>query len=127
MLPLAVLMNRDIKKIEPDATLRRASEIMREWAIGCLLVYERDAYVGIVSEADLVRRGMAMGLDPNRSKIREVMTAPILTIDVNQTAIQANELMAAKGTRHLAVTENRKIVGMISVRDLLIFFKNKFI
>jgi CBS domain-containing protein len=127
MLPLAVLMNRDIKKISPEATLREASEIMLDSKIGSLLVFEKDAYIGVVSETDLVQRGMAMGLDPTRTCVRDTMSTPVITIDVNQTAIEANELMSTKGTRHLAVTEHGKIVGMLSVRDLLIFFKNRFI
>ncbi len=127
MLPLAVLMNRDIKKVEPTVTLRQASEKMRDWRIGSLLVSEGGATIGIVSETDLVRKGMALGLDPTRTTVRETMSAPILTIDINQTAFEANELMSVNGIRHLAVTEHGKIVGVLSVRDVLIFFKNRFI
>ena len=54
------------------------------------------------------------------------MTRPIITIDVKQTADDANALMSEKAIRHLAVTENNRIVGVLSVRDLLIYFKNRF-
>ncbi|HTP42507.1 MAG TPA: CBS domain-containing protein, partial [Nitrospiria bacterium] len=58
--------------------------------------------------------------------VESVMTRPIIMIDVRQTAEDANALMSEKAIRHLAVTENNRIVGILSVRDLLIYFKNRF-
>ncbi len=126
MLPIRILMNREIKSIAPDATLLEASRRMRDERIGSLLVRRGEDYVGIISESDLVRRGLAEGQDPTRATVESIMNRPIITIDVRKTAEDANALMSERAIRHLAVTENDRIIGVLSVRDLLIYFKNRF-
>jgi len=125
MTPLALLMNRDIKDISPKASLREAAQIMRDQRIGSLLVGKDGDKVGFLSETDLVRKGIAEGLDPEKTPIEAIMSRPIITIDIDETAREANDLMANKGIRHLAITDRGKIVGIISVRDLVICYKNR--
>src|SRR6185503_5041775 len=120
-----VMMNRDIKKISPDAKIRELAQLMRDKKIGSALVEQANDYIGIVSEADLVRKGLAEGLNPDQATVRQVMSSPIITIDINRTVADANDLMAKRGIRHLPITELGKIVGIISVRDLVICYKNK--
>jgi CBS domain-containing protein len=122
--PLAVMMTRSVKTISPDATLCDAAKDMRDMRLGALLVEENGSYVGIISETDLVRKGMAPAKDPGVEKVRAVMSSPILSIDVERTASDASDMMSEKAIRHLAVTEGGKIVGIISVRDLLRYYKN---
>jgi signal-transduction protein with cAMP-binding, CBS, and nucleotidyltransferase domain len=126
MIPLAVLMSKGIKKVREDATLFEASKIMRDMKIGSLLIEREHEFVGIVSETDLVRRAIAEGVDLTKTKVSSVMSSPIITIDINKSGMEANELMSDRNIRHLAVTEHGEIVGIISVRDLLIYFKNRF-
>jgi len=126
VLPIRLLMNREIKSVAPDVTLLDAARRMRDEHVGSLLVRRGDDYVGILSESDLVRRGMAEERNPSAVTVESVMTNPIITIDIKQTADDANALMSEKAIRHLAVTENNRIVGVLSVRDLLIYFKNRF-
>ena len=126
MMPLAVMMNRDIKKISPEAKIRELAQLMRDKRIGSALVGQADDYIGIVSETDLVRKGLAEGLNPDEATVRQVMSSPIITIDIGRTVADANDLMAKRGIRHLPITELGKIVGIISVRDLVICYKNKF-
>lgn len=125
MTPLALLMNREIKEISPEATLREAAKQMRDRRVGSLLVGEGKEKIGIISEGDLVRLGMAAGLDPDKSKVVSIMSSPIISIDMSETAKDANDLMADKGVRHLVVTDREKIVGIISIRDLVVCFKNR--
>lgn len=122
--PLAVMMRRQIRTISPDATLAEAAGLMREAKVGAVLVHAGGSYLGVVSEADLVRKAMALGLDPARTEVRAVMSSPVITIEVDRSAHEASDLMAEKGIRHLAITQDGAIVGMISVRDLLRYFKN---
>jgi CBS domain-containing protein len=126
MLPIRLLMNREVRSVAPDVTLLDAARRMRDDRVGSLLVRRGDDYVGILSESDLVRRGMAEERNLSTTTVESVMTKPIITIDVKQTADDANALMSEKAIRHLAVTENNKIIGVLSVRDLLIYFKNRF-
>lgn len=122
--PLAVMMSRNIRTISPDATLAEAAGLMRDKKVGALLVYDQGAYVGVVSETDLVRKAMAGGLDPARVHVRTVMSSPVITIESNRSAHEASDLMADKGIRHLGITQDGQIVGIISVRGLLRYFKN---
>ncbi|MEO5656555.1 MAG: CBS domain-containing protein [Nitrospiria bacterium] len=126
MLPLAVLMNRNLRTIPREASVRDAARLMREWRIGSLLVEHEGDYVGIVSETDVVRRGVAEGLDVDRVAVHLVMSSPIITLDISRSAVDANAVMSERAIRHLAITEDGRIVGVLSVRDLLVYFKNQF-
>jgi len=119
-------MHREVKSVPAGATLLDASRQMRDQRVGSLLVRQGDAFIGILSESDLVRRGIADGRDLSAATVESIMTKPIITIDVKKTAEDANALMSEKAIRHLAVTENDQIIGILSVRDLLIYFKNRF-
>lgn len=122
--PLAVMMSQDIRVIEPDAFLVDAAVMMRDTRVGALLVGTPGSYIGVVSESDLVRRAMADGLNPKEEPVRRIMSSPLITIEMDRSAHEASDLMAEKGIRHLAVTQDGLIVGIISVRDLLRYFKN---
>ena len=88
------------------------------------LVQEAGRYSGIVSESDLVRKGMAEACQAQETSVRAVMSSPLLSIEITSSAHEASEKMAEHGIRHLAIAEEGQIVGMISVRDLLRYFKN---
>jgi len=122
--PLAVMMNKNMRTIQTEGTLLEAARLMRELQVGALLVEENGHLVGVVSETDLVRKAMAEGRDVGQEKVRTIMSSPIITIDIERPASDASDLMSEKGIRHLAVTDAGKIVGVISVRDLLRYYKN---
>jgi signal-transduction protein with cAMP-binding, CBS, and nucleotidyltransferase domain len=126
MLPLAVLMTRDIKAVDRDASVRDAARLMRDKGVGSLLVESRGQYIGIISETDVVRRGVAEGLDIDHEPVHRVMSSPIITLDIKKSAVEANALMSERSIRHLVITEEGKMVGVLSVRDLLVYFKNQF-
>jgi CBS domain-containing protein len=117
--PLSILVHRDILKIGSDASLERGAQVMAGRKVGSLLVTEGGEYVGIVTETDLVRKAMGYGLDPTRIVLGTLMNTPIIDIDINRSLADANSLMASKRIRHLAVTEKKEIIGIISVRDLI--------
>jgi len=122
--PLAVMMNRTIRTIPKDATLLDAAALMREVRVGALMVEDGGSLVGIVSETDLVRKGIAESRDFRGEKVQAIMSSPIITIEIDRPTSDASDLMSEKGIRHLAVTDGGKIVGVISVRDLLRYYKN---
>lgn len=122
--PLAVMMRPVSKTVGPDDSLLTAAQHMRDGRVGALLVIEQERFIGVVSEADLVRKAMANGFHAGQVLVRSVMSTPVVTIDISRSAHDASDLMAERGIRHLAVSEEGAIVGMISVRDLLRYFKN---
>ena len=122
---IADFMTTSVISIGPDSTVQETAKFMHEKNIGSLLVKENDEYIGIVTETDLTRKVLGGGLDPKTIKVTAVMTAqPIITLDCHQPLTEANAFMAKKKVRHLPITENGKIVGMISVKDLVAFFAN---
>ena len=122
--PLAVMMRQNIQSIGPEAALAEAARKMRSSRVGALWVWDGGAYVGVVTEADLVRKAMAEGLDPLQEKVRRIMSSPVITIEIDRSAHEASDLMAEQAVRHLAVSQDNTIVGILSVRDLLRYFKN---
>src|SRR3982751_1120499 len=84
--PLAVMMNRSIRTIRPEATLVEAATLMCNARVGAALVLSEGGYVGVVSEADLVRKAMAYGKDPSVTPVRAVMSSPLITIEIDRSA-----------------------------------------
>lgn len=117
--PLSVLMHQALKTMTSERTVLEAAQTMAEKRIGSLLVMEAGEMVGIVTETDLVRKGMASHLPAGSTKVGTVMNYPLIQIDINRTVRDASRLMAEERIRHLAVTEENKVVGMVSVRDLV--------
>lgn len=117
--PLSVLMRTVLETVGSEETVAAAAKRMAEKRIGSLFVIEAGEMVGIVTESDLVRKGIACRLDGHTVRVGSLMNSPLLDIDINRTIRDASDLMAKKRVRHLAVTENAKIVGVLSIRDLV--------
>lgn len=113
-----------IRKVERDTSIKSAAEQLRDFNIGSLFIVKGGEIIGIFTDTDVVRRCVAGGLDPVRATVEQVMSAPVLMIDENKTLLDANDLMAKSHVRHLGVSRNGKLVGMISVRDLVVFLTN---
>jgi signal-transduction protein with cAMP-binding, CBS, and nucleotidyltransferase domain len=109
--------------VERDTSAQAAARIMRD-RIGSLFVTNQKDIIGILTDTDMMRRVVASGSDPNKTTVEQIMSAPILTIEENKTLLDANDLMAQAHVRHLGVTRDGKLVGMISVRDLVVFLTN---
>ena len=116
---LRVLMQTTMETIASERTVLEATQTMAEKRIGSLLLLEAGDMVGIVTETDVVRKVIAAGLPARSTSVGAVMNAPLIQIDINDTARDASRLMAEKRIRHLAVTEDNKVVGLLSVRDLV--------
>ncbi len=122
---IAHLMNRKPKTISHDASICDAAEQMQRLRIGSLLVERDSELVGIVTDTDIVRKAVAKRLDQSREPIDTVMSNPVITLDQNRSPEDAFDLMGERGVRHLAVTDRGNIVGILSVRDLLLYFKKQ--
>ena len=107
--------------VERDTNAQTAARIMRDRGIGSLFVTNGKEIVGILTDTDMVRRVVAAGADTHKTTVEQIMSAPILTIEESKTVLDANDLMAQTHIRHLGVTQDGKLVGMISVRDLVVF------
>ncbi len=110
--------------VERDTDAQTAARIMRDRYIVSLLVTNEKKIVGILTDTDMVRRLVATGAETAKTTVEQIMSAPIITIEEGKTLLDANDLMAQKHLRHLGVTRDGKLVGLISVRDLVGFLTN---
>ncbi|MBA5866147.1 MAG: CBS domain-containing protein [Nitrospira sp. CR1.3] len=110
--------------VERDTDAQMAARIMRDRGIGSLFVTNGKEIIGILTDTDMVRRVVAAGADTHKTTVEQIMSAPIMTIEESKTLLDANDLMAQSHLRHLGVTRDGKLVGMISVRDLVVFLTN---
>ncbi len=113
-----------IRTADRDTPIKIGAEQLRDHNIGSLFVTKGTEIIGILTDTDVVRRCVAAGVDPNKGTVEQIMSAPIVMIDENKTLLDANDLMAQSHVRHLGVSRNSKLVGMISVRDLVVFLTN---
>ena len=105
--------------IAPGRTITDAARIMETAAVGSLAVVDGDDLVGIVTDRDLVRRGMAMGLSPE-ARVDGVMSTPVVTIDAEADLHGAFTLFRTHAVRRLAVVRDGRFVGVITEDDLLV-------
>jgi CBS domain-containing protein len=109
----------EVWTIHPDASVREALEIMAEKRIGALLVVEGDVPVGVFSERDLARRIIRAKEAPLDQPLKRFMTSPVITVTPLQSAEECMGLMTNKHVRHLPVMENNRLIGLISIGDVV--------
>ena len=126
MVPVKTFMIPADKIIGVDRAIsvRQAAKIMKDTGIGSVFVEWDKVVIGIVTDTDICRRVVGMGLDADLTPVVHIMTAPVIKIDENKTIREANAMMAREHIRHLGVTRAGKLVGMISVRDMVRFVSN---
>ena len=109
----------DVFTVAPDATVFEALNLMAEHNIGALLVMTGEEINGIVSERDCIRKVDVMGRNAKETRIREIMTSNVITVDADQPLEECMGLMIDKNIRHLPVCEGKQLLGLLSVRDVL--------
>lgn len=107
-----------------DTDSQTAARIMRDRGIGSLFVTNDREIIGIITDTDMMRRVVAAGAEATKTTVEQIMSAPIVTIEENKTLLDANDLMAQSHLRHLGVSRDGQLVGVISVRDLVVFLTN---
>ena len=123
MSTVSRIMTKRPKTVGPGTSIVSAAKTMRAARVGSLFVKKGKQLVGIVTDTDIVRRAIATGKPLGKLTVEKIMTTPICTIEGNQPVDDAQDMMGDLGVRHLGVTSNGEIVGVISVRDLLMHYK----
>jgi CBS domain-containing protein len=108
-----------IWSIDPDTLVFDALKVMAAKNIGALLVMKENSLTGIFSERDYARKVALKGESSHKIKIREIMTSDVISVNPEQSIEECMELMTSKHIRHLPVIENRKLVGLISIGDVV--------
>lgn len=110
---------QDIFTISPEATVLEAIKIMADKGIGALVVADGEKVVGILSERDYTRKVTLMERSSYSTTVAEIMTSKVLTVSLNNTVEECLQLMTDRHLRHLPVLDNEKLVGFISIGDLV--------
>jgi len=111
-------MNSPVLTTNPDSFVQGEVQYMYEKNVGALLVTENDKFVGIITKKDWIHKVLIIDEDPNNIRVSSIMTAPIITADVDEPLSRASEIMEEHQIRHIAVTDQEKIIGILSIKDL---------
>jgi CBS domain-containing protein len=114
-----IIEDQVLTVIDPSLTVRNAARKMVEKNIGAVAVVESGKLAGIFSERDLMTRVVAKGLDPDGTRVDDVMSKDLVIADPSDDLDHALQKMYSIHARHLPVVQNGKLVGMVSIRDLL--------
>lgn len=109
----------DVWSIGPDETILIAIQLMASHEIGALLVMDNDKLVGIVTERDYTRKVALEDRSSKKSLVREIMSHKVLCARPEQTVQECMALMTDKRARHLPVVDHKKVIGIISIGDLV--------
>jgi len=108
-----------IHSIAPDAPVLEAIRQMAEYGIGALLVMQGERLAGIVSERDYARKVILRGRSSNDTPVSQIMTADVITVEPALTAQSCMQIMTEKRVRHLPVVDGGRVVGVLSIGDLV--------
>ena len=111
------IMNKSVTMIDKSYSLQQVAVSMKKSNIGCMIITDKTEPVGIVTERDFV--DVAANGNPLFTRVGEVMSSPLITIDFEQTVWEASETMKEKGIHKLPVTQNKRIVGIITTTDIV--------
>ena len=109
---------RPIVSLDKNKSARDGGQKMLELKIGSVVVSDGGKFVGIVTERDLLEKVIAPGKDPGRVTLGDMMSSPLITIEAKQGLGEATSLMLQKKVRRLIATENGKMIGIFTQRDL---------
>src|SRR5579864_7882489 len=110
---------QEIWSIAPDASVLDAVASMSEKHIGALVVLSAGRLVGIITERDYARKVILKGRQSRETKVLEIMSAPVMSVTPEQTIGECMQIMTARQIRHLPVLDDDRVVGIVSIGDLV--------
>lgn len=122
MANVAQLLGRKpqgLYSVAPEAPVLEAIRLMAEHSIGALLVMQGDKLAGIVSERDYARKVILKGRSSSDTSVQQIMTADVLTVETSFSVQQCMQIMTDQRVRHLPVVEAGRVLGMLSIGDLV--------
>ena len=121
--------DRAVYTIEPTASVVDAVKLMAEKNIGALVVVEHERIIGIVTERDYARKVILVARSPKETPLRDIMATPVMVVPPQRTSEECMALMTEHRLRHLPVLDGDRLIGLVSIGDLVkdILSEQKFI
>jgi CBS domain-containing protein len=110
---------RSVFAVEPEVPVLMALKRMAEYQVGALLVMRNEQLVGIISERDYARKVILHGRSSSDTPVSQIMSAQVITVDPYETVQECMETMTAHRLRHLPVVERDRVIGVVSIGDLV--------
>ena len=114
-------MTEDIVTIDADALVRKAVDVMNKNEIGCLIVTRNAKAIGIITERDMLTRVLGMSRNPERTKVSEIMTSPLVVADPGMDLEEAARLMFKMKVKKLPVVSEGNLLGLVTLTDIARF------
>lgn len=119
MIIVRDIMAKNVKTVKTDDTVHAAVQKMNKFDIGSVIVTASGRPVGIITETNIMRRIVEPRMDPDTVWAKDIMTAPLITIDPNADLAEAAKIMARNSINRLPVMDGDKLVGLISSTDIV--------
>ncbi len=113
------VMSKPVITTRTASSVRVAAELMDKKNAGSVVITQKGKPIGIVTERDVIRKVVARGLDASKVQMKEIMSAPLITIKSDTPIVEAIHVMQRRKIRRLLVVENMELVGIVTQRDLL--------
>lgn len=110
---------REVHTVAPEARVFDALKLMADKSVGALIVTEGGRIAGVISERDYARKVILLGKSSHDLQVRDIMTSKVITVHPGQTVEECMALMTEKRIRHLPVTEGERLIGVLSIGDLV--------
>jgi CBS domain-containing protein len=110
---------REVFTVPPDASVLTALQILADKDVGAVLVLDGERLAGVLSERDYARQGEVAGRSAQETQVHELMTRQVTMVTPDHTVEQCMAIMTAEHVRHLPVSDQGRVVGVVSIRDLV--------
>jgi CBS domain-containing protein len=115
------VMVKEVITIDDDSTVKEAADVMNKFEIGCLIAIRKGKAMGILTERDLLKRVVAEGRDATKTKVKEIMTSPLIVAEPGMDLGEAVKLMFQMKIKKLPVVDGKRLVGLVSLTDIARF------
>jgi len=121
LLKVEDVMVREVITIDENSTVKEAAQVMNKFEIGCLIAVRKGKAMGIITERDLLKRVVAEAKDVKKTKVKDVMSSPLVVVEPRMNLEDAARLMFQMKIKKLPVIDGRRLVGLVSLTDIARF------
>jgi CBS domain-containing protein len=115
------VMVKEVMTIEDNATVKEAAEVMNKFEIGCLIAVKKGKAMGILTERDLLKRVVAESKDATKTRVKDVMSSPLVVVEPSVDLEEAVRLMFQMKIKKLPVVDENRLVGLVTLTDIARF------